>query len=118
ATPRSDRPADRRHPNRLLPGLDSSTMGWKQRAWYVDDTPAAELFDRNGNAGPTIWVDGRVVGAWTQRADGAVVSEFVDEVSDDAFELIDLEARRLAGWLGDVRVKWRYPTPITKRLSA
>jgi hypothetical protein len=51
----------------LLPGLDPTTMGWKQRRWYVDDSVPAGLFDRTGNAGPTVWVDGQVVGAWTQR---------------------------------------------------
>ena len=35
----------------LLPGLDATVMGWKQRAWYLGDH-ASELFDRNGNAGP------------------------------------------------------------------
>ncbi len=101
----------------LLPGLDSTTMGWKQRAWYVDDSVAAGLFDRNGNAGPTVWVGGRVVGAWTQRVDGEIVVELVDEVGVEASELIAAEASRIATWLGDVRVNWRYPTPLTRRLE-
>ena len=47
----------------LVPALDSTTMGWTDRAWFMGmHTP--RLFDRNGNAGPTIWVDGRVVGGW------------------------------------------------------
>ena len=52
----------------LLPSLDPTTMGWQQRAWYLGDHGPA-LFDRNGNAGPTVWVDGRIVGGWSQRAD-------------------------------------------------
>jgi signal transduction histidine kinase len=51
----------------LLPSLDSTTMGWRGRDWYVG-THAHRLFDRTGNAGATIWLDGRVVGgfvAWT-----------------------------------------------------
>ena len=35
---------------------------------------APVLFDRNGNAGPTVWWDGRVVGGWSQRGDGEIVS--------------------------------------------
>ena len=56
----------------FLPGLDPTTMGWKQRSWYLGDHGAfgASVFDRNGNAGPTIWVDGRVVGGWAQRKVG------------------------------------------------
>jgi len=102
----------------LLPGLDATTMGWKQRRWYVDDDASIGLFDRNGNAGPTVWVDGQVVGAWTQRGDGEIAVAVRDEVSGDARPLIDAEARRLREWLGDVRIKWRYPTAATKRLSA
>ncbi|MGZ8593254.1 MAG: winged helix DNA-binding domain-containing protein, partial [Actinomycetota bacterium] len=49
----------------LLPSLDPTVMGWKGRAWYLGDH-ASELFDRNGNAGPTVWANGRVVGGWMQ----------------------------------------------------
>ena len=101
----------------LLPGLDSTTMGWKQRGWYVDDRPDAGLFDRNGNAGPTIWAGGRVVGVWTQRPDGTIATEYVRSVGSVIADQVADESDRLAAWLGDVRVKWRYPTPITKRLS-
>lgn len=55
----------------VLPSLDATTMGWKQRSWYLPDN-AGDAFDRNGNAGCTLWVDGRVVGAWTQGKDGAL----------------------------------------------
>ncbi|MEM8902645.1 MAG: winged helix DNA-binding domain-containing protein [Actinomycetota bacterium] len=100
----------------LLPGLDSTVMGWKQRTWYVDDDPAAGLFDRNGNAGPTIWVDGRVVGVWTPRDDGEIATELVVDVGAEASAAIQAEVERISAWIGQVRVRWRYPTPITKRL--
>lgn len=102
----------------LLPGLDSTIMGWKQRGWFVDDSPSAGIFDRNGNAGPTIWVDGRVVGVWTQRSDGRIVTELPDRPDPTVARAIDHECDRLAALLGDVRVNWRYPTPITRRLEA
>ena len=54
----------------FLPSLDPTTMGWKERSWYLDPAHTAAVFDRNGNAGATIWVDGRIVGSWAQRADG------------------------------------------------
>ncbi len=56
----------------LLPALDPTTMGWKERGFYLGDH-AERIFDRNGNAGPTAWWAGRVVGGWTQRDDGTVV---------------------------------------------
>ncbi len=101
----------------LLPGLDPTTMGWKQRGWYVDDAVATGLFDRSGNAGPTVWVDGRVVGAWTQRADGTVVMATLVDVGAEVRAALEAEAARIASWLGDVRVRWRYPTPLSKQLA-
>lgn len=102
----------------LLPGLDSTTMGWKQRSWYVDDAAATGIFDRNGNAGPTVWVDGRVVGAWTQRADGEIAIEWCEQVDGEVTRLADAEADRMRQWLDEIRIRWRYPTAATKRLSS
>jgi Winged helix DNA-binding domain len=101
----------------LLPGLDPTTMGWKERAWYLGDHGPA-LFDRNGNAGPTVWVDGRVVGAWAQRKDGAVVIELMEDVGRVASTRVSRAAADLQEWLGAVRVTPRFPTPLQKALTA
>ena len=50
----------------LLPGLDPTPMGWKEREWYLGEHGPL-LFDSNGNVGPTVWSDGRIVGGWAQR---------------------------------------------------
>ncbi len=63
----------------VLPGLDPSTMGWKQRDWYLPDA-AAEVFDSTGNGGPTLWVDGRIVGAWAQTRGGEVATHYFEQV--------------------------------------
>ena len=102
----------------LLPGLDSTVMGWKQRSWYVDDRADHGVFDRNGNAGPTIWHGGRVVGVWTPLDDGAIALDVFDDIGTTARAAIDDEAERIREWLGDVRVKWRYPTARTKALRS
>ncbi len=54
----------------LLPGLDVTTMGWFDRDWYLGEH-RGQVFDRNGNAGPTAWWNGRVVGGWYQDRRGA-----------------------------------------------
>lgn len=100
----------------LLPGLDPTTMGWKDRAWYLGPHGPA-LFDRNGNAGPTVWWDGRIVGGWGQRPDGEVVVRLLDDVGTDARSPIDTEVEGLQVWLGRVRVMPRFPTPLQKELS-
>ena len=77
-------------------------MGWKQRDWYLGPHERI-LFDANGNAGPTVWCDGRVVGGWSQRKDGEIVFELLEDVGAEATRAIEAEAERLADWLGDVR---------------
>ncbi|MFC9326328.1 winged helix DNA-binding domain-containing protein [Kitasatospora sp. NPDC057015] len=100
----------------LLPGLDPTVMGWRGRDWYLrpEDVPA--LFDRAGNAGPTVWWDGRVVGGWAQRADGEVVWRLLSDVGSEAVAAVAGEAARLAGWLGEVRVTPRIRTPLEREL--
>ncbi len=100
----------------LLPSLDPSTMGWKERRWYLGDHGPA-LFDRNGNAGPTLWWDGRIVGGWAQRRDGEVVTRLLDDVGADGRAAVDTEVDRLQEWLGEVRVTPRFPTPLQKELA-
>jgi hypothetical protein len=101
----------------LLPTLDSTTMGWKDRDWYLGPQ-GTRLFDGNGNAGPTVWWDGRVVGGWSQRADGEIAYRLLDDVGSDAIAAIDAEAARLAEWLGDVRFKPGFLPPFQRELSA
>jgi DNA glycosylase AlkZ-like len=101
----------------LLPGLDPTSMGWKDRDWYFGDH-AAELFDRNGNAGPSVWWNGQVVGGWAQRPGGEVVVGLVAEVSDSARRAIDAKAAALTDWLDGAVVTPRFRTPLEKRLSS
>lgn len=101
----------------LLPALDPTVMGWSQRSWFLGPHVKA-LFDVNGNAGPTIWLSGRVVGGWAQRASGEIVLRLLEDVGADATALIEAEAARLAGWLGKVRVIPRFRTPTERELSA
>ena len=90
----------------LLPGLDSSTMGWKRRNFYLG--PHAErLFDGVGNAGPTVWVDGRIVGGWAQRESGEVVFEIYEDVGRESLFAIEARAASLDTLLEDVRIKPR-----------
>ncbi|MFB7671057.1 winged helix DNA-binding domain-containing protein [Kitasatospora purpeofusca] len=102
----------------LLPGLDPAVMGWRGRDWYLrpEDVPA--LFDRAGNAGPTVWWCGRVVGGWAQRADGEVVWRLFEDVGAEAVAAVGAEAERLVGWLGEVRVTPRFRTPLERELVA
>lgn len=97
----------------LLPGLDLSTMGWVDRDWYLDGL-GDRVFDTRGNAGPTAWVNGRVVGAWRQSDDGRVLPQIVAEVDRGARQELQRKADALTEWLDGTVVKPRFPSPLSK----
>ena len=100
----------------LLPSLDPTTMGWKQRDWYLG-SHRDKLFDPYGNAGPTVWSDGRVIGGWGQRLDGEVVVRLLEDVGSEVAARVGNEVERLTGWLGGVRVMPSFPTPLQRELA-
>ena len=102
----------------LLPSLDPTIMGWTDRDHVLDPGLRPALFDRNGNAGPTVWADGRVVGGWTQHPDGHVATRLLVDVGRNVTERVATEAEAVADWLGEVRVTARFRTPLDKELSA
>jgi len=99
----------------LLPALDATTMGWQTRDWYLGPHRPM-LFDRNGNAGPTVWVDGRVVGGWAQRRTGEVVTRLLEDVGAETTAWIAEEAAALQAWVGPIRVGASFPTPLETEL--
>nr|WP_246044849.1 winged helix DNA-binding domain-containing protein [Rhodococcus oryzae] len=97
----------------LLPALDPTTMGWRDRDWYLG--PHKDLlFDTNGNAGPTAWWDGRIVGGWWQDEAGQVVVHLLEDVGTEARQAFDDEAAKLSAWLEGDKVLPRFPSPLAK----
>lgn len=101
----------------LLPALDPTPMGWRERGWFLGGHGPA-LFDRNGNIGPSVWWDGRVVGGWAQRKDGEIAVRVLEDVGADAEAAIEREAARTAAWYGDVRAVPRFRTPLERELTS
>ncbi|MEJ7833920.1 MAG: winged helix DNA-binding domain-containing protein [Nocardioides sp.] len=97
----------------LLPVLDPTVMGWKERAFYLGDH-SPQLFDTNGNAGTTAWVDGRIVGCWVQDDDAVVRLRLLERVTPDAARSLAAEAARLTEWLEGHRVSTVYPSLAMK----
>jgi hypothetical protein len=90
----------------LLPGLDSTPMGWQQRDWFLGEH-GPRLFDQTGNIGPTIWWNGRIVGGWAQDRGGEIVCRFLEDAGSAAAAAVEAAAERLAGLLGGVRLSAR-----------
>ncbi|KUH88352.1 MULTISPECIES: winged helix DNA-binding domain-containing protein [unclassified Mycobacterium] len=101
----------------LLPSLDVTTMGWFDRDWYLGPH-RSQLFDRNGNGGPTAWSDGRIVGAWGQDDDGRVEVRLLEDIGRPAQKELRKRADELTEWLDGVRVSPRFPSPLTKSPAA
>ncbi len=99
----------------LLPSLDPTPMGWKDRDWYLGEH-REQLFDSFGNIGPTVWWRGRIVGGWSRRADGTVVLRLLEDVGGDARAMIELERQRTETLLPETVRAPRFPTPLELQL--
>jgi hypothetical protein len=97
----------------LLPGLDVTTMGWYDRDWYVGEH-RGQVFDANGNGGPTTWWNGRIVGGWGQNPDGEVEVRLLEDVGRDGMRALKWRADELTKWAAGVRVSPRFPSPLSK----
>jgi DNA glycosylase AlkZ-like len=110
-------PTDRPEPwPALLPPLDPTTMGWFERDWYLGPYKA-QLFDTSGNAGPTAWWNGRIVGGWRQSDGGEVVLQMLEDVGSDGLKALEHEAARLTEWFEGTRVLPRFPSPLSKEIA-
>jgi hypothetical protein len=101
----------------LLPALDATPMGWKERGWFLPDDPRP-LYDSFGNVGPTVWWGGEVVGGWAVRGDGAVVTRLLSDRGAEAARAVEEAAVRLAGRLGGAVVVPSFRTPLERELSS
>jgi hypothetical protein len=64
-----------------------------------------------------VWANGRVVGGWGQGEDGEVVTTPLETIDADLGAMIEAERARLTDWLGEVRIRPRFRTPLERELS-
>jgi hypothetical protein len=96
----------------LLPALDPTTMGWKDRDFYVDPDFAPAVFDWAGNVGPTAWWDGQVVGAYVQGDAGQIELIVPKNPGPGGRAGLQAEAERLGDWLDGEKVPALYKSPL------
>jgi len=64
-----------------------------------------------------VWWDGRVIGGWSQRRDGEIVFRLLEDVGEEAIQAVEIEAARVAAWLGDVRFSPGLLPPFQRELA-
>ena len=90
-------------------------MGWRERRFYLDPAHTPYLFDSVGNAGTTVWVDGRVVGCWVQDEHERVRLVLLEEVSPDARRRLEAEVDRLDAFLGGEHITNVFASPQVRQ---
>ena len=98
----------------LLPVLDATSMGWKERDFYLDPAEVPYLVDSNGNIGTTAWWCGRVVGGWVQDDDGVVRVILRSDPGPEGVATLEAEAARLTRWFDGVVVSSVYKSHLMK----
>jgi hypothetical protein len=101
----------------FLPCLDPYIMGYRHRRRFLSPEHRAKIFDRAGNAVPTVWVNGRVAGVWGQREEGSVIYNLFAPVNADEHVLLADEMQRLESFLGGEFIPPRFRTPFTRAMG-
>jgi hypothetical protein len=96
----------------LLPALDPTTMGWKDRDFYLAPALSSAIFDWSGNCGTTAWWDGRIVGAYVQDDAGRVELIMARDPGPAGRAALRAEAGRLEGWFDGEKVTALYKSPL------
>lgn len=87
-------------PPRLLPMWDSVLLAYDDRSRIIPPAYRTQVIRRNGDALPTLLVDGYVAGVWRPVADGIEATAF-HCLDDAAWGGLEREARALTAFLAD-----------------
>lgn len=88
-------------------------MGWRNRDFYLGHH-AGQIFDRNGNAGPTAWWNGRIIGGWTQDEHGTVIVVPARPIPRQARVALAQQAKQLTTWLDRDIIRTAYQSPLVR----
>jgi hypothetical protein len=98
----------------LLPALDPTALGWKERDFYLAADFYSSIFDWSGNCGTTAWWDGWIVGAYVQDDAGRVELIVPHDPGPAGRAALVAEAKRLEDWFGGEKVTALYKSPLVK----
>ena len=100
----------------LLPTLDPTTMGWKEREWYLGPHGKV-LFDSTAMPAPPCGGTGASSAAGRSGRTARSPSVCSRTSVPTASRAIEAEAQRLAAWLGDVRFSPSFLPPFQRALA-
>jgi hypothetical protein len=84
----------------FLPSLDPCIMGYQDRSRFLHPGKYDKVFDPSGNALPTVWSDGQIVGIWMEDKKMEAVQVLLFEpVARPVREQMEEEAQRLSRFL-------------------
>jgi hypothetical protein len=86
-------------PPRLMAMWDSVLLAYADRSRLIPPAYRAHVIRTNGDALPTLLVDGRVAGVW-RPVDGAIEATAFEPLPDDAWAGLHVEAVAMLGLLG------------------
>ena len=101
----------------LLPALDPTPMGWKQRQWFLGVESKA-IFDSYGNIGPTVWWNGEIVGGWAVRPGGSICWRLLADRGAAVGRATAAAAATLEPKLAGATVVPSFRTPLERELCA
>ncbi|MCJ7619894.1 MAG: winged helix DNA-binding domain-containing protein, partial [Anaerolineae bacterium] len=92
--------SDQKYHLTFLPSLDPCIMGYKDRSRFLHPSKYDRVFDPSGNALPTVWCDGQIVGIWMEdRKMQAVQVLLFEPVAGHLRNQTEEEAQRLSRFL-------------------
>ncbi len=100
----------------LLPALDPTPMGWKQRDWLLG-LDAGQIFDRAGNIGPTLWWNGEIIGSWAITPSGDIRTTVIADRGHEARDAVEQTAAQLHERLCGTVVTPAVRTPLELSLA-
>ena len=100
--------------------LDPYIMGYKDRIRYVNLKHKEKIFDRAGNAAPTILLNGNVIGVWQADEKSHPLFRFYlfEERNENIIKQINKKAAEIGEFITTQKVdirECRSMIPLTKR---
>jgi hypothetical protein len=84
----------------LLPSLDPYIMGYKERSRFLHPSKYGKVFDRSGNALPTVLYHGCVIGVWIENSKRHALRVLLFDRVDKGFaNQLESEGEKLSRFL-------------------